>query len=229
MSEEIKEQTQPSSKGGISWARILGALLIAAAIAMYIRTTHQREKMAEAANAVSQAVLVNGVSRVGVAHTLEGMELPPILHLCDEGMTTNLLVSLLQAKPTATPKKAIEGDLFVVHVMGTNNTVQLFRAVRPASDPANALVGVISMAKDEDGNAVETVSAPALAVGAGEILGSVLKRMVEEGSKISSDPGFRESFSNLLERAVNEHDAAKTKPEEAPVEAATPAAAEPLP
>lgn len=220
MSNDTVQSPAATKRSSSSSLRILGVLLILIAFGMQFRSCRGQQASFQAAKGLSEAVLENGAKGVMVQHTLEGMDLPPILFRCDNDMATNLLIRMVQAQPAKFPKEAIDGDLFVIHVVGTNDVVREFRAVRPSSDPSNALVGLLSRDVNEEGAPIESAAAPALVVGAGDILGDILKKLVEQGEQISADPKFKENFTQLLEKAAKEHAAAEAKAsatEEAPV------------
>ncbi len=218
MSNETAEtSTAVPKKAGFPY-RLLGFALILIAVVLYIRSFRAKAKSAEAAMALYEAVQEDGAIGVMVMHTLEGMDLPPILYRCDVDTATNLLTKMSQPEPTPYPKGSIEGDLFIIHVVGTNRVVREFRAIRPASDPENALVGRITREKGEDGKPHEVAAPPALVRGAGEILGDILKDLVERGEKLSADPKFKEDFDAMVKKAAEEM-AAKAEAQKAAAEA----------
>lgn len=193
-------------------ARLIGILLILIAVVWHCVTVTRKKADAEAAVQAAQdvvaSVLQDGVVGIMVEHTLEGLDLPPILYPCGIDNATNLLHSLITVQPTLFPKDKIEGDLFVLHVVDTNKVVHKYRAIRPADTPSDALVGILTQKRDEEsGKILEKVSAPALAVGAGDVLGGILKELVEKGTKAAQDPKFHESFENLLEKIAAERSA----------------------
>lgn len=201
----MSDTPNPTPRKRIAWTQLLGAILILAAAAHYIRSSKIKAASRDAARTLAEAVFEGGVTFVGVSHTLEGMDLPPVLHPCDLHTATNLLASMAKAEPMPMPKGSIDGDLFTILVKGTNETMRAFRAIRPASEPSNAYIGVLSFSQNEQGERIENVSAPARVPEAGTLLGDILKTMVERGTKISEDPNFHSSFSNLLERAASQH------------------------
>ena len=227
MSNETAEQTAAPKSSGFSPVRLLGFAMIVAACVLYVRSYRAKVHSYEAAVSLSEAVRENGAIGVMVMHTLEGMDLPPILYKCDVDIATNLLERMSEPEPVKFPKGTIEGDLFVVCVVGTNKDVREFRAIRPAADPSNALVGRITREKGEDGKLRESVAQPALVKGAGDILGGILKDLVERGEKLSANPKFKEDFAKLLEKTAAEMKAEKLPEPEKPAEPAEAGAAEP--
>ena len=236
MSDDSSPRSAPVPRSNQSFLRLLGVVCLLAAAGLQARSCSARKAEARVAREISEAVLEGGAVDVLVQHTLEGMDLPPIIYRCDETTATNLLTKLHQVRPTRMPKNPFDGDHFSVLIVSTNGVVREFRADRLTADPSNALVGIVKRRKNEDGSILEASSAPALAIGAGDILGDILRRLVEEGQKYSSDPAFRENFSNAVERVIAERTAAAAakdapaeesaeKPAEEPANEAEPAPA----
>lgn len=209
--------------------RILGVLLLIAAAALYIRTNRTRAALAESESSASvirslaaqaaaerEASLTNGVPAkvVAVAHTIEGMDLPPILYPCPDDVATNLLATLAGATGMRHPGDPIEGDLFELRLMTAPGRVLQLRAIRPAARPADAYVGFTYV---ESETRESRLSPPVLVPGGGVLLGQCLKAIVEGGEKIAADPNFATVFSNALERAVQQRGADETA--EAPAKA----------
>ena len=196
--------------------RILGVLLLIAAVALYIRTNRTRSALAESesasavvralaaeAAAAREASLTNGAPAyvVAVAHTIEGMDLPPILYPCPDAVATNLLASLAAATAMRQPADVIEGDLFELQLLTRERRIQRLRAIRPAERPEDAYVG-FSFVESESKE--ERLSPPVLAPGGGVLLGLCLKAIVEGGERIAADPNYPAAFSNALERATRQ-------------------------
>ncbi len=232
-----EETAAPAKQNAFPVSRLIGILLIVAAVVWHVSTVVRRRAAANeairAANAVIESVFRDGAVGLLVEHTLEGLDLPPILYPCGIDNATNLLQSLVTVQPTPFPKERIEGDLFVLHVVDTNRVVHKYRAIRPADDPSNALVGILEQRRDEEtGKLLEHVSAPALAIGAGDVLGGILKELVEKGTQAAKDPNFHQNFDNLLEKLAAERaaKAAEAQSADAPAPAEPePAPAEPAP
>ena len=195
--------------------RILGAALLVLACVLYIsnnRTNRMRAKSAAAASLIREfaadamqaheyaATNTPPIKTVAITHTIEGMDLPPILYPCPDDIATNLLARLAEAEPMDAPRGTIDGDLFMLRILDTQNHVQQLRAIRPSSQPEDAYVGFFYR---EDENSEDLlISPPTLVPGAGGILGQCLKTIVEGGEKIAANPNFPAAFSNLLERAI---------------------------
>ena len=194
--------------------RLLGLGLIILAAALYVannRTMRMRAKSAAAAalirNFAQDAMVAHTnalgrtppVKTVAVTHTIEGMDLPPILYPCPDDIASNLLERLAGTEPMDPPRGAIDGDLFMLRILDTNDQIQQLRAIRPSSRPEDAYVGFFY--REENSEDVQ-VSPPTLVPGAGVVLGQCLKTIVEGGEKIAANPNFPAAFSNLLERAL---------------------------
>ncbi len=194
--------------------RLLGIALLVLAAALYVannRTMRMRAKSAAAAELIrafaadAMVAHTNALTRtppaktVAVTHTIEGMDLPPILYPCPDDIASNLIERLTGAEAMDTPRGAIDGDLFELRILNTNDKIQQLRAIRPSSRPEDAFVGFYY--REEDSEDVQ-VSPPTLVPGAGTILGQCLKTIVEGGEKIAANPNFPAAFSNLLERAI---------------------------
>ena len=196
--------------------RLLGLGLIVLAIGLYVannRTMRMRAKSAAAAalirNFAQDAMVAHTnalsstppVKTVAVTHTIEGMNLPPILYPCPDDIASNLIERLAGAEPMDPPRGTIDGDLFELRILNTNNKIQQLRAIRPSSRPEDAYIGFFY--REEDSEDV-LVSPPTLVPGAGVVLGQCLKTIVEGGEKIAANPNFPAAFSNLLERALKD-------------------------
>lgn len=194
--------------------RLLGLGLIILAAVLYVsnnRTARMRAKSAAAAalirNFAQDAMVAHTnalgrtppVKTVAVTHTIEGMDLPPILYPCPDDIASNLIERLAGAEPMDTPRDPIDGDLFMLRILDTNDQIQQLRAIRPSNRPEDAYVGFFYREKDSED---VQVSPPTLVPGAGVVLGQCLKTIVEGGEKIAANPNFPEAFSNLLERAL---------------------------
>ena len=197
--------------------RLLGLGLIVLAAVLYVsnnRTARMRAKSAAAAAVIrdfaqdAMAAHTNALGRtppvktVAVTHTIEGMDLPPILYPCPDDIASNLIERLAGAEAMDTPRGAIDGDLFMLRILDTHDQVQQLRAIRPSSRPEDAFVGFFYREKEDSEEVL--LSPPTLVPGAGTILGQCLKTIVEGGEKIAANPNFPAAFSNLLERAVKE-------------------------
>lgn len=204
--------------------RLFGVALIVLACALYVsnsRTNRMRAKSAGAAALVREfaadalqahanaATNTPPVKTVAVTHTIEGMDLPPILYPCPDDIATNLLARLAEATGMDTPRGAIDGDLFMLRILDTENRIQQLRAIRPSSRPHDAYVGFFYR---EEGSEELLLSPPTLVTGAGDLLGQCLKTIVEGGEKLAANPNFPAAFSNLLDRAVQQRAARENVP-----------------
>ena len=216
------------SKRRIDYRRLLGLILLVAAVAMYVRSYRvKRDGMASAATAglireiAADAIVANAraaeqvppAKTIAVTHTIEGLDLPPFLYPCPDDIATNLLASLAATEPVKLPSDIIDGDLFMLRILDTSNRVSVLRAIRPADRPDDAYIGVF-FTNPETGE--ESLSPPTVAPGAGQLLGQCLKVIVENGQKVASDPAFLNNFSNAVRRAIQQREAAEGDAQSAP-------------
>ncbi len=198
--------------------RVLGIICILAAILLYIGKYNRdaREARADlsAAREILECVTNQPVHSVFIEHSLENMDVPPILFNCPPVLATNLLASICGGHTCQQRTGTADGNLFLIHVVHTTNmvealsaiqrhqitnTVSSFRAVRLTEDQDNAYFALIS----DNGEGEPAVPRYFYAPGAGKTLGGVLAYLVEKGGELSKNPKFMESFSNRVERALS--------------------------
>lgn len=233
--------TEPTSACPLSGGRSacpctkwLPLLLLAAAAFLYVRDMRSARQRTDAANLVRSQV-AQPIGGVAVSHLLEGRTIPFIVR-CPVNVASNLLVGLSHAEPTRFPKGEVEGDEFEIHLIQTNSTATILRAVRLASDPEALYVGVRQpvgptaapavQGKAGDKQAGWTVSMPAKVPGAGALVGEILGNIQKAAEKLPPDAELAQAMSNAVQKAAttNRVDGAAPVPqaEQAPAQPSAP-------